>query len=47
MASWRGVAVAGTLLLAAGAGGCYHAIVESGRPASGERIERPWAHSFI
>ncbi len=28
-------------------GGCYHAVVETGREPSGETIEREWAHSFI
>jgi hypothetical protein len=27
--------------------GCYHAIVETGRPASATVITQPWAHSFI
>ncbi len=26
---------------------CYHAIIDTGRPASGQMIERPWAMSFI
>ena len=29
------------------ASGCYHAVIETGRPASGQVIERPWANSFI
>lgn len=29
------------------ASGCYHAIIETGRPASGQVIQRPWANSFI
>lgn len=33
--------------LVAGSTGCYHAIVETGRPASEQKIEKPWAHSFI
>jgi Bor protein len=28
-------------------GGCYHAIVETGRPASGTVVENQWAHSFL
>lgn len=27
--------------------GCYHAIIDTGRPPSGQIIERPWAMSFI
>lgn len=27
--------------------GCFHAVVNTGRQASGQTIERPWAHSFI
>jgi Bor protein len=26
--------------------GCYHAVIETGRPASGEMIHQPWAMSF-
>jgi Bor protein len=26
---------------------CYHAIIQTGRPASSDVIEIPWAHSFI
>jgi len=32
-----------TLLL----GGCYHAIVETGRQPSGTVVENQWAHSFL
>jgi Bor protein len=28
-------------------GGCYHAIVETGRPASGTVVENKWANSFV
>jgi Bor protein len=28
-------------------GGCYHAIIETGRPASGTVVENQWAHSFL
>jgi hypothetical protein len=27
--------------------GCYHATIETGRPESGQRIERPWANGFV
>jgi hypothetical protein len=32
-------------LLALGA--CYHVIVDTGLPANGTKIEKPWANSFI
>lgn len=28
-------------------GGCYYAVIETGRPASGTTIEREWASSFV
>jgi hypothetical protein len=27
--------------------GCYQAVINTGRPASGQTGERPWAHSFL
>jgi len=27
--------------------GCYHAIIDTGRPSSTEVIDRPWSNSFI
>jgi hypothetical protein len=30
-----------------GASGCYHAVVETGRPQTGAMVERKWAHSFL
>ncbi len=27
--------------------GCYHAVIDTGRPASGTTITKPWAHSFL
>ncbi|HEX9564622.1 MAG TPA: Bor family protein [Gemmatimonadaceae bacterium] len=27
--------------------GCYHATVETGRPASADKISQPWAMSFV
>ena len=27
--------------------GCYHATVETGRPASGQEVRRAWAHGFL
>jgi hypothetical protein len=35
------------LVLAMAALGCYHATIETGRPASNQVVEVPWAHSFI
>ena len=35
------------LLVAFAATGCYHAVVETGLPQSGTRIEKPWAHGFV
>jgi hypothetical protein len=43
LASKLASAVAVTLL----SSGCYHAVVETGRPASATVITQPWAHSFI
>jgi hypothetical protein len=40
----RGLAVAVTVGLATG---CYHATIETGRPQSGQRVERKWAHGFL
>ena len=28
-------------------GACYHVIVDTGRPANGTTIQKPWANSFI
>ncbi len=28
-------------------GGCYHAQISTGAPASPEAIDEPWAHSFL
>lgn len=38
------VAVAALLVLTAG---CYHAVIETGRPASGQVLENKWAASWI
>lgn len=27
--------------------GCYHAVINTGRPSSGQVIEKPWANSFV
>jgi len=27
--------------------GCYHAVVETGRPAGGTEVYKPWAMSFV
>lgn len=39
--------IAGVLAIALLTGGCYHATIVTGKPASGETISNPWAHSFI
>jgi len=36
--------LAGLIVLSAG---CYHATINTGRPASGQTIEIPWAHGFV
>lgn len=33
--------------IAALTSGCYHAVIETGRPASATVIDKPWANSFI
>ncbi len=40
----RTLAVLGLVLVL---GGCYHAVIDTGRPASGTVIEEPWAMSFV
>jgi len=40
----RTLAVLGFVLVL---GGCYHAIIDTGMPASGTVIEEPWAMSFV
>lgn len=40
----RTLAVLGFVLVL---GGCYHAIIDTGKPASGTVIEEPWAMSFV
>jgi hypothetical protein len=35
------------LVLALAALGCYHATIETGRPASNQVVEVPWAHSVL
>lgn len=40
----RKAALLAALLLT---GGCYHAIIDTGRPPSPVKIEKPWALSFI
>jgi len=39
----------GMVVLALGlsVAGCYHAVIETGRPQSGTRIEKKWAHGFL
>lgn len=39
----RALSLVGSLMLA----GCYHAIIETGRPASSDVLHKPWAPSFI
>ncbi len=38
------IALLGAFVLTAG---CYHAVIETGRPASGTIVENEWASSFI
>lgn len=35
------------LAAAAFLGGCYHAVIDTGREPNGTVIAKPWAHSFI
>jgi hypothetical protein len=38
----------GTLVIGAVAlTGCYHAVVDTGRPPSGQVVENKWAHGFV
>ena len=39
----RGISLVGVLLLV----GCYHAVIETGRPAGSTVITKPWAMSFV
>lgn len=44
----KGFARASFVLAAAALlGGCYHAVIDTGRELSGTTISKPWAHSFI
>ena len=38
---------AGLLAVSLVLGGCYHAIIETGRQPSGTVVENKWAHSFL
>jgi hypothetical protein len=38
----RGISLVGVLVLV----GCYHAVIETGRPAGSTVITKPWAMSF-
>ena len=40
----RSTAVIALLMLSAG---CYHAVINSGKPPSPQVIDKPWAHGFI
>jgi hypothetical protein len=44
MRRFANLAAVGALVLTAG---CYHAVVETGRPSSGQIIENEWASSWI
>ena len=44
MKRFRSIAVA---LATVSAAGCYHVTVDTGRPPSGQTIEKPWANSFV
>lgn len=35
------------LVLAIASTGCYHAVIETGLPAGGRVISKPWAHGFV
>ena len=41
------IAKLAVVVLATAALGCYHATIETGRPASSQVVDVPWAHSFI
>ena len=43
----RHLAKASVLALAFAATACYHAVIDTGRPASGTVVTRPWQPSFI
>lgn len=44
MRRFANIAVVGAVMLTAG---CYHAVIETGRPASGQVVENKWAASWI
>ena len=39
--------LAGVLIAALVAGGCFHATIDTGRPASTDSIVKPWANSWV
>lgn len=43
----RHLSVVALSLLALTSSACYHAVVETGRPASSQVINQPWAMSFV
>lgn len=44
----KGIARASLVLAAAALlGGCYHAVIDTGREPNGTTIAKPWAHSFV
>ena|SRR5215210_5814706 len=43
----RHLARVSVLALALAASACYHAVIDTGRPASGTVVARPWQPSFI
>lgn len=36
-----------SLLVVFALAGCYHAVIETGRPAGGTEVYKPWAMSFV
>jgi hypothetical protein len=43
----RAIRAAALVAVVSFVSGCYHAIIETGRPAGSQVIDRPWAMSFI
>ncbi|GAC1651076.1 MAG: hypothetical protein NVS4B3_10980 [Gemmatimonadaceae bacterium] len=43
----RYIAKASLVVVAIVTSACYHAVIDTGRPSSGQVIEKPWASSFI
>jgi len=43
----KGIRSLALLVCAIGTSACFHAVIETGLPASGRVISKPWAHSFV